>query len=174
MHRSLQLLFVALSLTPRLSPGQTAEENLARATAAVDAAAPRAQADPSRPIFHVLAPAQWMNDPNGPIFYRGYYHLFYQLHPFSDQDGTKYWGHVRSRDLVKWERLPIALAPSNDQGEEAIWSGSCTINGLGQPMIFYTSIAQHKSAFDHAEQWAATGDQDLVHWQKSPANPVLS
>ena len=44
-------------------------------------------------------------------FYKGYYHLFYQLHPFSDGSGPKYWGHVRSRDLVKWEPLPIALAP---------------------------------------------------------------
>ncbi len=147
---------------------------MVRATAAVQAAVPAAQADPARPVFHVTSPAQWINDPNGPIFYKGYYHLFYQLHPFSDKDGTKYWGHVRSRDLVKWEHLPIALAPSNDKGEEAIWSGSCTINGVGKPMIFYTSIARGKSAFDHAEQWAAIGDDDLIHWEKSRANPVLS
>jgi beta-fructofuranosidase len=156
------------------SRGETADEALVRAAAAVQAAEPRAQADPARPIFHVMTPAQWMNDPNGPIFYKGYYNLFYQLHPFSDQDGPKYWGHVRSRDLVKWEHLPIAIAPSGDKGEEAIWSGSCTINGLGQPMIFYTSIAKGKSAFDHAEQWAATSDGTMIHWQKSPANPVLS
>ena len=96
---------------------------LARATAAVHAATPRAQADPTRPIFHVAAPAQWINDPNGPIFYKGYYHLFYQLDPFSDKGGIKYWGHVRSRDLAKWEHLPIAIAPSGDKGEESIWSG---------------------------------------------------
>ena len=150
------------------------EQAIARATAAVQAATPRAQADPSHPVFHVASPAQWMNDPNGPIFHKGYYHLFYQLHPYSDGDGPKYWGHVRSRDLVKWEPLPIAVAPSNDQGEEAIWSGCCTINGLGQPMIFYTSIGQGKSAFDQAVQWAAIGDDDLIRWHKSPANPILS
>jgi len=161
-------------LLPICSLGESASEALRRAAAAVEAAAPRAQADPARPIFHVTAPAQWINDPNGPIFHKGFYHLFYQLHPFGDESGTKYWGHVRSRDLVKWEHLPIALAPSNDKGEEAIWSGSCTINGSGEPMIFYTSIALGKSAFDHAEQWAATSDDDLIHWQKSPANPVLS
>jgi len=149
-------------------------EALARATAAVQAATPRAQADPAHPIFHVTAPAQWINDPNGPIFHKGSYHLFYQLDPFSDKGGIKYWGHVRSRDLAKWEHLPIAIAPSGDKGEESIWSGCCTINGRGQPMIFYTSIAPGKSAFDHAEQWAATSDDDLIHWQKSPANPVLS
>jgi beta-fructofuranosidase len=174
MRYTPQFLLLGALLTPVPSRGETADEALARATAAVQAAIPRAEADPARPIFHVMTPAQWMNDPNGPIFYKGYYHLFYQLHPFSDQDGPKYWGHVRSRDLVKWEHLPIAIGPSGDKGEEAIWSGSCTINGLGQPMIFYTSIARGKSAFDHAEQWAATSDGDMVRWQKSPANPVLS
>ena len=147
---------------------------LARATVAVQAATPRAQADSDHPIFHVTAPAQWVNDPNGPIFYKNYYHLFYQLTPFSDESGIKYWGHVRSRDLVKWEHLPIAIAPSGDKGEESIWSGCCTINGQGQPMIFYTSIAKGTSALDHAEQWAATSDDDLIHWTKAPGNPVLS
>lgn len=161
-------------LLPLCAQSQTAEENLVRATAAVEAVVPRAQADAARPIFHVTSPAQWVNDPNGPIFHKGFYHLFYQLDPFSDRGGVKYWGHVRSRDLAKWEHLPIAIAPSNDQGEESIWSGCCTINGKGQPMIFYTSIGQGKSAFDQAVQWAATGDDDLIHWKKSPANPVLT
>ena len=83
-------------------------------------------------------------------------------------------GYVRSRDLAKWEHLPIALAPSGDAGEAEIWSGCCTINGQGQPMIFYTSIAPGKSAMTHAEQWAATSDDGLIHWRKVPANPVLS
>jgi beta-fructofuranosidase len=147
---------------------------LARATAAVQAAAPRAQADPARPVFHVTAPAQWINDPNGPIFHKGVYHLFYQLHPFSDGSGPKYWGHVRSRDLAKWEHLPIALAPSGDAGEAEIWSGCCTINGNGEPMVFYTSITPGKSAMHHAEQWAATSDDDLIAWRKVSPNPVLS
>jgi beta-fructofuranosidase len=137
-------------------------------------AAPKAEADLAHPIFHVAAPAQWINDPNGPIYYRGRYHLFYQLHPFSDQSGPKYWGHVRSRDLAKWEPLPMALAPSFDAGEAEIWSGCCTVNGRGEPMIFYTSIARGKSAQTHAEQWAAIGDDDLLTWHKSSANPVLS
>ncbi len=115
-----------------------------------------------------------MNDPNGPIFYQGFYHLFYQLDPFSDQGGPRYWGHVRSRDLAKWETLPIALQPSTEAGEAEVWSGCCTVNGLGTPMIFYTSIARGTSAQDHAEQWAAMGDDDLIKWRKSPANPMLT
>jgi beta-fructofuranosidase len=177
MTRFLQVLTLpafVLSHSPVVSVAQPGNAAIARATAAVEAATPRAQSDPWHPIFHVTSPAQWINDPNGPIYYRGYYHLFYQLHPFSDGSGSKYWGHVRSRDLAKWEPLPIALAPSAELGESEIWSGCCTINGTGKPMIFYTSIAPGKSAGTHAEQWAAIGDDDLITWQKSSANPVLS
>jgi sucrose-6-phosphate hydrolase SacC (GH32 family) len=142
-------------LLPLCARGELTNEAIARAVAAVAAAAPRAQADPARPAFHVTAPAQWINDPNGPIFYKGFYHLFFQLNPFGDESGPKYWGHVRSRDLVKWEPLPIALWPSTEAGEAEVWSGCCTLNGLGEPMIFYTSIARGTSAQDHAEQWAA-------------------
>lgn len=174
MQRTIHILAVLSLLLSPWSRAETADEAIIRATAAVQAATPRAQADPSHPAFHIASPAQWMNDPNGPIFYKGFYHLFYQLTPFSDESGIKYWGHVRSRDLATWEHLPIAIAPSNDLGEESIWSGCCTINGLGQPMIFYTSIGHGKSPFDQATQWAAIGNDDLVHWQKSPSNPVLS
>jgi beta-fructofuranosidase len=165
---------LALCALPICSGAQPTNDAIARANAAVKAATPRAQSDPARPIFHVASPAQWMNDPNGPIYYKGFYHLFYQLHPFSDESGPKYWGHVRSHDLVKWEHLPVAVAPSGELGESEIWSGCCTINGEGRPMIFYTSIAPGKSAQTHAEQWAAIGDDDLITWRKSPANPVLS
>src|SRR5262245_56701466 len=170
----LALLQVTVSLGVYQLRAQSTNPAIARATAAVEAAAPRAQDDPAHPIFHVTSPAQWINDPNGPLFYKGYYHLFYQLHPFSDESGPKYWGHVRSRDLAKWEHLPIALWPSTELGESEIWSGCCTINGNGEPMAFYTSIAPGKPAKTHAEQWAAIGDKDLLTWRKSPANPVLS
>lgn len=177
MHRLFRIIapfLFALSTVPTSSLAQSTNPAIARATAAVEAAVPRAQADPAHPIFHVTSPAQWMNDPNGPIFYKGYYHLFYQLHPFSDESGPKYWGHVRSRDLAKWEPLPIALWPSTELGEAEVWSGCCTINGKGEPMAFYTSIAPGQPAKTHAEQWAAIGNQGLITWRKSPANPVLS
>jgi beta-fructofuranosidase len=147
---------------------------IAQAMAGVAKARPRAEADPTRPIFHITAPANWINDPNGPIFHGGYYHLFYQHNPYGDQWGHMHWGHVRSRDLVQWEHLPIALWPSLETGEEHVFSGCATTNARGQPLIFYTSIKKGKSATDFAEQWAALGRQDLVKWQKDFANPVLT
>jgi beta-fructofuranosidase len=167
-------LLCGLCFLPPLSGAGSTNEVISRAMSALQAAAPRAQSDPARPIFHITAPAQWMNDPNGPIYHNGLYHVFYQLHPFSDGDGPKYWGHVRSRDLVKWEALPVALWPSAEMGEVGVWSGCCVINGNGEPMIFYTSVAAGQSAQTHAEQWAAIGDENLITWRKCPANPMLS
>jgi len=169
-----QVCGISLGLLSLGARAESSAESIARATAAMQAATPRAQADPAHPIFHVTSPAQWMNDPNGPIYYHGIYHLFYQLQPFSDGDGPKFWGHVRSRDLVKWEHLPIALCPSTEVDEAGVWSGCCTINGLGQPMIFYTSVVRNQPPRTHSEQWAAIGDDNLISWQKLSNNPVLS
>jgi beta-fructofuranosidase len=147
---------------------------VAKAMASLEQGTLRAQADPARPIYHFHPPAFWMNDPNGPVYHQGYYHLFYQLNPYGDTWGHMHWGHARSRDLVHWQPLPIALWPSDERGEEQVFSGCCVINPKGQPMIFYTSIARNKPAETFAEQWAALGDKNLVVWQKYPGNPVLS
>ncbi|MGO4271728.1 glycoside hydrolase family 32 protein, partial [Paenibacillus sp. TAF58] len=68
--------------------------------------------DPLRLKYHFMPPAYWMNDPNGLIYYRGEYHMFYQFHPYSAEWGAMHWGHAKSKDMVHWEHLPIALAPS--------------------------------------------------------------
>lgn len=143
---------------------------LERANAGTREAAERVKDDPSRPTFHVVAPGNWMNDPNGPIYYKGYYHLFYQHNPYGDDWGNMHWGHVRSRDLARWEHLPIALWPSRTLGEDHVFSGSATIGPDGRPLAFYTSIGPRPP-----EQWAAVPeDDDLVRWRKHPANPVLT
>jgi beta-fructofuranosidase len=147
-----------------------ANEALTRAMASVEGAAARAQADPNRPVYHVLPPALWCNDPNGPLFFKGYYHLFYQHNPYGDRWEHMHWGHVRSKDLVHWEHQPIALWPSSDKGEDHCFSGCAAVNDKGQPVLIYTSISSKRPP----EQWAAVGDDDLVTWKKHPANPLLA
>ena len=76
--------------------------------------------------YHFSQYAHWNNDPNGLVYYDGYYHLFYQHHPFSNYWSDMYWGHARSKDLVHWELLPIALFPDEDWGSGVglMWSGT--------------------------------------------------
>jgi beta-fructofuranosidase len=141
-----------------------------RATRSVMDAVPKAAADPGRPVYHFHPPSQWHNDPNGTIFYKDWHHLFYQLNPYGPTWGHMHWGHARSRDLIDWEHLPIALAPSEDLGEEHVFSGGAILGADGRPRIFYTSIGKRAP-----EQWLCEPlDDDLIEWKKSPANPVLS
>ena len=62
--------------------------------------------------IHVKPNNNWMNDPNGFIYYQGAYHLFYQCFPYNARWGRMHWNHVISKDLVHWENFGIALFPS--------------------------------------------------------------
>lgn len=78
-----------------------------------------------RYTYHVMGEIGWINDPNGFVYFNDEYHLFYQHNPYSALWGPMHWGHVKSDDLVKWEYLPIAVAPIiNDAGGGAAFSGS--------------------------------------------------
>ncbi len=128
---------------------------------------------PYRPKYHFIAPAQWMNDPNGTILYKGEYHLFYQHNPYKPTWGTMHWGHAKSQDLVHWTHLPIALAPSNEKGEKHCFSGCC-VNDNGTPSIIYTSIASKIKVIKGAEQWLATSEDDMLTWHKYEGNPIMT
>lgn len=143
---------------------------IVRAMEAVKGAIATAEKDPARPTYHFHAPAQWINDPNGTIQYRGWYHMFYQHNPYGAAWGNMHWGHARSRDLVNWEHLPIALWPSTERGEEHVFSGGAILGPDGRPRVFYTSIGNRDP-----EQWMAVPkDDDLIEWEKYPGNPVLT
>ena len=172
--RSLSLCSLSAAGSGFLVRAARADEGsaeLAKAAEAVRAAIPLAESDNARPVYHFHPPAQWHNDPNGTIFYNGWHHLFYQFNPYGSVWGNMHWGHARSRDLVNWEHLPIALGPSKEEGEDHVFSGGAIPGPDGRPRVFYTSIGNKRPP----EQWLAEPlDDDLIAWKKSPANPILT
>ena len=67
--------------------------------------------DDKKPLIHLSSPIGWINDPNGFSVFKDEYHLFCQYHPYSKAWGPMHWAHFKSKDLIKWEHLPVALAP---------------------------------------------------------------
>ncbi|MBN1422519.1 MAG: right-handed parallel beta-helix repeat-containing protein, partial [Planctomycetes bacterium] len=106
----------------------------------------RLAADPYRPVYHFLAPEGWMNDPNGPILYRGAYHLFYQYAP--PPRGRICWGHAVSEDLVHWRDLPIAMYPDTPHDRGGVYSGNTVIDGAGELCALYTgNVRGHEETY---------------------------
>lgn len=113
-----------------------------------------------------------MNDPNGTLYHDGWYHLFYQHDPARDSWGRMHWGHARSRDLVDWELLPVALTPAAHLGEDHCFSGCAWRDEAGRPMLFYTSVRGEHEGFT-TEQWAVRCSPDLTTFERVDENPVL-
>lgn len=113
-----------------------------------------------RPNYHFSTPIGWLNDPNGFIYFRGEYHLFYQFYPYKAQWGSMHWGHVKSKDLVTWEELPTALSPSewyDDHGDGGCFSGT-TIEKDGNLFAFYTGTSFQDGEFVQTQCLATSGD----------------
>ncbi|MFN8531377.1 MAG: glycoside hydrolase family 32 protein [Anaerolineae bacterium] len=128
--------------------------------------------DLHRPRFHYLPPSNWMNDPNGIIQWKGTYHLFYQYNPFGALWGNMHWGHATSPDLIHWTDAPIALAPtSGSDDEKGVFSG-CAVDNNGIPTILYTAVRGEQ--YETQVQAIATSSDDLMVWDKSDRNPVIS
>ena len=88
------------------------------------------------PRYHLAPQAGWMNDPNGLVWFDGYYHAFYQHHPYSPVWGPMHWGHARSLDMVNWEHLPVALAPEGPEDKDGCYSGSAVVAGDELALIY--------------------------------------
>jgi fructan beta-fructosidase len=136
-----------------------------------------------RPQFHFTPPSQWMNDPNGMVFHKGEYHLFYQHNPDSTVWGPMHWGHAVSKDMIHWEHLPIALYPDS---LGTIFSGSAVVDihntsGLGTKenpamiaIFTYHSGERDKAGYnDFQTQGLAYSLDKGRTWEKYKQNPVL-
>ena len=129
-----------------------------------------------RPEYHFTPPQNFMNDPNGLVFYDGEYHLFYQYNPFGDVWGHMSWGHAVSGDLIQWEHLPIAL---HEEDDVMIFSGSAVVDwqnttGFGNdnhpPLV---AIYTGHSEVEQNQNLAYSLDRGRT-WTKYKGNPIIA
>jgi fructan beta-fructosidase len=129
-----------------------------------------------RPAVHFSPKINWTNDPNGLIYVNGYYHLFFQHNPKGNEWGNMSWGHAKSKDLLHWEELPLAIP----HGKEYIFSGCVVydkdhVSGLGDPkksLLIAIYTADYPNTLQ--EQHLAFSNDEGVTWTKYEQNPVLS
>lgn len=123
-----------------------------------------------------------MNDPNGPIWWKGKYHLFYQLNPHAAVWGDMHWGHAVSTDMVHWHHEPVALAPTSGGADsEGCFSGSAVVF-KGVPAIIYTGVENAppnlvtlhdgNDKLRETQLLATAEDDHLLHWKKA-AEPII-
>jgi beta-fructofuranosidase len=140
--------------------------------------------DPLRPQYHLLPAHYWMNDPNGPIFYNGRYHMFHQYNPQAAIWGNMNWAHATSADMIHWEHEGIAISPTpGGPDRDGVFSGSAVLDH-GKPTMIYTAVAPPATEAaatlrDGAHTWqetqclAVAADDSLRSWEKL-AEPVIA
>ena len=128
----------------------------------------------TKPLFHISAPAGWINDPNGFSVYDGKIHLFYQYYPYAREWGPMHWGHSVTTDMIRWEQLPAALAPDQEYDKIGCFSGSA-IEADGKHVLVYTGVTKIKmpdgTEQERQNQCIAFGDG--VNYEKYEGNPVI-
>jgi len=126
-----------------------------------------------RPQFHFTSRRGWLNDPNGLVYFKGEYHLFYQHNPYGWDWGNMHWGHAVSTDLVHWRELPIALYPPRF-GDWA-FSGSAAVDHANTSGLKKGDEDVHIAAFTstgRGECIAFSNDRGRT-WSEPPGNPVV-
>jgi len=138
--------------------------------------------DPLRPQIHLLPARNWMNDPDGPIYWRGRYHMFFQYNPHAAVWGDMHWAHAVSPDMLRWQHLPVALSPTpNGPDADGCFTGSAVTHG-GAATLLYTgvktvapseaTIRDGRNNFLETQCLAVSRDSELRVWQKHKT-PVL-
>ncbi|KVF36770.1 Concanavalin A-like lectin/glucanase superfamily [Cynara cardunculus var. scolymus] len=126
---------------------------------------------PYRTAYHFQPSKNWMN---GPMYYNGVYHLFYQYNPYGPLWGNISWGHSISYDLINWVHLDVALIPNEPYDINGCWSGSATILLSGEPAILYTGSDTNKHQLQNLAFPKNLSDPLLSEWIKSTQNPLMS
>ncbi|HEM4261687.1 glycoside hydrolase family 32 protein [Streptococcus suis] len=125
-----------------------------------------------KPQAHLTPETGWINDPNGFIYFRGEYHLFYQFNPYESVWGPMHWGHAKSKDLVNWEHLPVALAPDKDYDKDGCFSGSAIVKDDVLWLMYTGHINNEDGTVSQVQNMAFSTDG--IHFEKIEQNPVAT
>jgi len=128
--------------------------------------------DPWKPIFHIHPECGLLNDPNGLSYFNKEYHVFYQWFPFGSIHGIKHWAHVKSKDLVHWERMPVAIIPTEEYEAHGAYSGSAIVKN-DELLLFYTGNIKYSEETRTANQCLAIMNKKYKT-SKSFVNPVIT
>ena len=162
-------IFSAAACAREPSQGYGESEMLKRANEYIAAKKDAADGE-FRGTYHFTPQIGWMNDPNGFVYFRGEYHIFYQYYPYDSVWGPMHWGHATSKDLVRWTHQPVALAPDEDYDEGGCWSGSAIAVG-DMLYLFYTGHTERDGVRVQTQNIAYS--RDGVHFVKYEGNPVV-
>ncbi len=124
-----------------------------------------------RPVWHVSPPSGLLNDPNGFIFHKGEYHLFYQWNPYGCSHKDKFWAHLVSQDLVTWQWKPVALTPSDWFDSHGVFSGHA-ISQDDELKLFYTGNVRIGEDRDRHTTQCLAVSRDGINFEKK--GPVIS
>ncbi|KAG8079151.1 hypothetical protein GUJ93_ZPchr0007g3779 [Zizania palustris] len=126
-----------------------------------------------RTAYHFQPLSNWINDPNGPMYYNGIYHQFYQYNPNGSIWGNIVWGHSVSTDLINWIRLEPAIERTTPSDINGCWTGSATILTGDQPVIIYTGADTEKRQVQNIVLPKNLSDPYLRQWKKLKNNPLI-
>ncbi|KAK8680884.1 hypothetical protein V6N13_109822 [Hibiscus sabdariffa] len=130
-----------------------------------------------RTAFHFQPEKNWMNGKKSfisrPLFYKGWYHFFYQYNPNSAVWGDIVWGHAVSKDLINWFHLPLAMVADRWYDKDGVWTGSATILPDGKIVMLYTGSTEEAVQVQNLAYPANLSDPLLIKWVKYKGNPVL-
>ena len=128
----------------------------------------------NRQYYHFMPQTGWLNDPNGLIYFKGKYHFFYQYNPYGGFWDSMHWGHAISDDMLNWEYLPLALAPSekyDNHPKGGCFSGSA-IEHDNKLFIMYTGVSNQGNGFEQTQCIAYS--EDGINFEKYVGNPVIT
>ena len=129
--------------------------------------------------YHYKPKKGWVNDPNGLVYYKGYYHVFYQHTPDHEYPvDPMCWGHARTKDFLEWEELPVAIKSEHEYEKYGCWSGTAIVKEDVLYLIYSSiSMPEGETVYDlhrNVQTVSVAYSHDGINFEKYENNPVIS